>query len=168
MKKKTKILIAFVVIVIVAVGAYFLFSGKNSNAQLYNKVNDYAYGITDGNKNIVDEVDNTIEVMLKEINDKNFALEKEKANLELYLEVKDKYSIVQEQILNYGNFVTNANSSKYLKPMNKAYSQLTNIYKDGYEYLQKTYHAADFATLSNATKITYIENFNVKIETRKI
>lgn len=164
MKKKTKILIALVVIVAIAVAAYFLFSGKNSNAQLHNKVNDYVYGITDGDKNIVDEVDNTIEVMLDEINSKGLDLESEKANLELYLEIKEQYSIVQTQILNYGNFVTSANSSKFLNPMNKAYSMLVNIYEEGYDYLKGTYFADDFTSLSNATKTTYIENFNIKIK----
>lgn len=164
MKKKKKILIAFVVIVLVAVGVYFLFSGNNTNAQLYSKVNVYTYGIKDGDKNIVDEVDTTIEVMLNEINAKNFTLEAEKTNFETYLEIKEDYAVVQNQILNYGNFVTDKKSEKYLKSMDNSYNKLVRIYRDSYQYLKETYYEVDFATLSNATKITYIENFNVKIE----
>ena len=164
MKKKGKIFIAFIVIVAVAVGAYFLLSGKNANAQLHNKVYNYTYNLTNYDDNIVDKVDATISDMLNEISANGLELLEVKSNLEKYLEVKEQYNIVQQQILNYANFASNQNSGKYLKPMNKAYSELVEIYKDGYEYLQKTYFASNFKDLSLATKKTYIENFNVKIE----
>lgn len=168
MKKKTKIFIAFIVIVVVAVGAIFLLNKNNSNMQLYKKMYSYTYETTNKNKNIVNEVDDAIVVMLDTMksngtNLEEYGLLEEKANFEKFLEIKKDYNYVQNQILNNGNFVTNANSQKYLKPMNKAYSNLINIYKDGYNYLEEVNFSKDFLNIGLPLQATYIESFNISI-----
>lgn len=161
MKKIFKVLIAFVVIALLAVGAYFIFRKKDNNRVVLNNIQTLTYEIKKEKVNIVDELSSVATNMLNIINTNNLDVGSTKSDLELYLSLTEKYNIVETEILLNGSFVDNTNYlNDYLSNSTNSLNNLKNIYNDSYNYLLNTYYKIVNTDFNIETMKTYIINFN--------
>lgn len=162
MKKFFKLLIALVLIAGLAVGAYFVFKNKDNSKNVYNNVYELTYNVKDKNKNITQSVDDAVNNMLTIISEKGLDVGDAKNTLTMFKTLSENYSLVRDEILTNGAFVTaNSQVNKYINSANKALKKVKNIYKESYDYLVKTYYKIVDTDYNKETMKTYIINFEV-------
>lgn len=159
MKKGLKVFIAFVLIVGLAVGAYFIFSGKDNSKLVHQNVYYLTYNIKDGETNIVQKINDSVDEMNQLISDNSLSINDIHTNLKLYSDLYSYYFVVANQILDNGNFISGYNNEQYIRLAVDAYNKSLQIYNQSYEYLKQTYFKIQDKVLYIDTVKTYIENF---------
>ena len=145
MKKSVKVLIALIIIVAIAFGAYYLFGKTVDNSQIYAKVAQMEKldSFTEVNKSIND--------MIADISSNSYDMDEIKTYFVEYNQVMSNYQLISNEIEKNGLFVNSNNTGNYFKAMNGAYDALVSCYNQSKEYLARTYW------LSKSE--VYIENF---------
>lgn len=162
MKKFFKLLIALVIIAGLAVGAYFIFKNKDNSKNVYNNVYELTYNVKDKNKNITKSVDDAVNNMLTIINENGLDVGDAKNTLITFKTLNENYSLVRDEILTNGAFVTaNSQVNDYINNAGKALKNVKNVYKESYDYLVKTYYKIVDTDYNKETMKTYIINFEV-------
>lgn len=148
MKKLFKAIIALVIIAAIAVGVYFIFfHNQTKNEQIYTKV------IALNEQQSYMKVNATLQDMEEDIlNNPGYDIDNIKEYFAVFDSVRESYDVIYKEILTYGLFVNDVNTSTNFKDMNKAYDSLLKIYNNAKRYLEKTYWV-------NPSK-DYIVNFN--------
>ncbi len=160
MKKFGKVLIAFVVIAIIAVGAYFIFRKKDNSKIVYNNINEFCYGLKDRDKNITEEINSVIDNMLVLIEEKSMNVGSSKDVLISYTVIRDNYALVNEQVFKIGALVeSNSKVDKNIKEAQTNYAIAKKIFLESYEYLKNTYYKIIDKTYNASTMASYIVNF---------
>ena len=162
MKKFLKLIIALVVIAGLAVGAYFIFSNKDNSKAVYNNMYEFSYNVKIDNKNVITRVDDAVLNMLNIIETNSLDIQDAQKGLELFIRLKNNYSLIGNEILTNGAFTTkNAKVNSYLSNANKAYGKVKDVYKKAYDYLKTTYYKIVDTDYNIATMQTYIVNFEI-------
>lgn len=159
MKKISKVLIALVLIVGLALGAYFAFSSKDSSRLVRQNVYDLSYNIKDKEDNIVEDINSTVTEMRNLIIAHTMQLDNVYTNLQMYSDLFAYYSTVGNEVLALGGFVKNANIDAYINAACASYNKIVDVYKKSYEYLKDTYYKIDNKNLYVETVKAYIQNF---------
>ena len=162
MKKFLKLIIALVVIAGLAVGAYFIFSSRDNSKAVYNNMYELSYNVKIDNKNVITSVDDAVLNMLNIIETNLLDIQDTQKSLELFLILKNNYSVIGNEILTNGAFTTkNEKVNSYLSNANKAYGKVKDVYKKAYNYLKTTYYKIVDTNYNIATMQTYIVNFEI-------
>lgn len=160
MKKIFKVIIAFVIIAVVAVGAYFIFRPKDNSLNVYNNVYSLNYKVEKNNINVVKKVDETINEMLVIIENNSLNVGNSKNSLQNFVNLRDAYSSIKVEILSYANFCkSNGKANNFIANVAKNYSKISDAYLKAYDYLTGTYFKIVDGTYTKATMETYITNF---------
>lgn len=161
MKKIFKVLLAFVLIAGLAVGAYFIFSSRDNSKLIHQNVYDLTFNIKDGEQNIVTKINSDIQEMCTLINANNLQLNDEYNNFQIYSTLYNNYNVVGQHILNNGGFVTNHNNDQYIAKASQSYDKIVSIYTQAYDYLKGTYYLISDKTAYIETVKSYIANFYI-------
>lgn len=159
MKKISKVLIAFILIAGLAIGAYFILSGKDNSKLVHQNVYNLTYNIKNDEKNVVYEINASVEEMCSLITNHTMQLDEEQTNLKLYSELFDLYSVVGNHILENGSFIINNNINDYVTLATGNYDKMIELYNQAYTYLQDTYYKIQDKNLYVETVKSYIQNF---------
>lgn len=160
MKKIFKVLIAFVVIAVIAVGSFFIFRSKDNNLVVYNSVYTFNYKVEQENINIIEKVDKTVDEMLLIIQNNSLNVGDAKNKLQNFANLRDAYALIRVEILSYANFCkVNKKANTFISETLKNTPKVIDCYKKAYDYLAKTYYKIVGGTYTNATMETYIVNF---------
>lgn len=159
MKKIFKVLLAFVLIAGLAVGAYFIFSSRDNSKLVHQNVYDLTFNIKDDEQNIVTKINSDIQEMCTLINANNLQLNDEYNNFQIYSTLYNNYNVVGQHILSNGGFVTNHNNDQYIAKASQSYNKIVSIYKQSYDYLKGTYYLISDKTAYIETVKSYISNF---------
>ena len=103
MKKPLKVVIALVIIVAIAVGAYFIFGGNTDNSQISYKVNEI------NKMEYYKKVNNTLTNMVEDINKNSYDMQEIKTYFVVYNQSVSNYQIVIEEIYNNSIFLNSNN-----------------------------------------------------------
>lgn len=161
MKKIFKVLLAFVLIAGLAVGAYFIFFNRDNSKLVHQNVYNLSFNIMDDEQNIVTKINSDIREMSSLINSNNLQLNDEYNNFQIYLTLYSNYSVVGQHILNNGGFVTNHNNDQYIVNASQSYDKIAEIYTQSYNYLKETYYLISDKTAYIDTVKSYIANFYI-------
>lgn len=161
MKKIFKVLIAFVLIAGLAVGAYFVFSSRDNSKLVHQNVYNLTFNIKDGEQNIVTKINSDIQEMCTLINANNLQLDDEYKDFKLYSTLYSNYAVVGQQILDNGAFVTSNNNDQYIAKASQSYDKIVTIYTQAYNYLKETYYLISDKTAYIETVKSYISNFYI-------
>ena len=159
MKKIFKVMIAFVLIGVLAIGAYFILSGRDNSKLVFQNIYNLTYNVKNGDKNIVEEINNSIDEMQSLITKHSMQLDEVYTNLKIYTELFDYYFVIAEQILQNGNLIKNNNIKEYIALSNNSYKKTIDLYNQSYEYLNDTYYKLQDKNLYIETVKSYIQNF---------
>lgn len=159
MKKIFKVLIALVLIAGLAFGAYFLISGKDNSARVHQNVYDLTNNIKNDDKNVVLQINNTVEQMRYLISVHSMQLDEISESFKEYLLLVENYSIISEHILDFGKFVKNNKIDEYIDNANISYKKTIDLYNKSYEYLKKTYYKIEDKNAYVENVKSYIQNF---------
>lgn len=160
MKKFLKVIIALLVIVALAVGAYFIFGRKDNSRAIFNNVYEISYNVSRNNQNVVNKVNEAVDQMLEIIETNDLDVGTAQAGLQNFVKLRDNYGKVEQEILSYGNFVTqNSQVNKNLSQANKSFKAVKSIYIKAYEYLNQTYFKIIGTSYNMSTMASYIVNF---------
>lgn len=161
MKKIFKALIAFVIIAVLAVGAYFIFRKHDGTKAIFNNVYNLTYEFKSDNENVVENVNKVVDNMLSIISNNSLDVGETKNDLECYVFLRDNYSFIKTEILENGSFLSNNNEvNDKINIANKKISDIKTIYFDGYSYLKNTYYKIVDTNYNVQTMKDYIINFN--------
>ena len=165
MKKIYKVLIAFLVIGALAIGAYFLLNSTNKNQDLYKNMQNYNANITYQDKNVINEVNSAIQNMIVIIQENNLEMENEKAFLQTITQELNFYALIQQNALTFGKYINEVDNSEIVSEYNKNYSKIVELYNKGYNYLRDTYFKIYNTSYSHIeTMASYIKNFVIVIK----
>lgn len=160
MKKFFKVIIALVVIVALAVGAYFIFGRKDNSRAIFNNVYEISYNVNRNNQNVVSKVDEVVGQMLEIIKTNGLDVGTSQASLQNFAKLIENYSKIQQEILSYGNFVTqNSKVDNNISQANKSFKLVKSTYIKAYDYLNQTYFKIVDTTYNMSTMASYIVNF---------
>ena len=159
MKKLSKAVIALVVVVAVVIVAINIFNGGNKNVKAYNNVITLNDEIKKGDTNVVEAVDGTVAEMLDIITTNNLQMPDEKEFLTNYSYALSVYSVLNDEIIEYGIHTNKNNNGKYVGAMDKALKKLKGLYVKGYSYLDETYNKLNGQYEHIETVQDYIKNF---------
>ena len=159
MKKFSKVLIALVLIVAIAVGAYFLLSGKDSSKLVYQNVYNYKYNVKHGEKIIITEINSSVTEMRSLIVLHTMQLDEVQTGLEMYSNLLSYYTTVENHILEHGSFISNNNIDQYVNLATASYNKMIDLYNQSYTYLLDTYYEIENKSAYVETVKSYIQNF---------
>lgn len=160
MKKIFKALIALVIIVALAVGAYFVFKGKDGSITIYNNVYNLSYSVKQDEDNVVNKVNLAVENMLNIIEANSLSIPETQKNLQVFKCLKDGYSYINAEILCNGCFLMKNDSMvDYINNASNSLNNVKKIYLDCYGYLKNTYFKIVNTEYNVATMKDYIVNF---------
>ena len=161
MKKIYKVLIAFAIIVVLAVGAYFIFRKKDNTSAIFNNVYNLTYNFKSGNNNVVDSIDNVVDDMINVINTNSLEMEEIKNDLMAYTYIRDNYFFIRKAILQNGKkFAENSAYVDKIEIANKKIAEVKEIYFNSYAYLSNTYYKIVGTEYNVQTMKDYIINFH--------
>lgn len=163
MKKLFKVIIAFVIIACLAVGAYFIIDKTSDNSKvIFNNMYELEYNVKDGKKNVVEEVNSVVNDMLNIIDTKGIDAKEAKTDLLCFVNLNSNYGYIKNEILANGSFLVENNAvSQYINSANNSYKNVKDIYLKSYKYLNDTYFKIVDTAYNVETMKTYIINFNV-------
>lgn len=161
MKKIFKALIALVVITVLAVGAYFIFSKNDGTFAIYNNAYNLSYGVEQDDENVINKVNSAVDNMLNIIEIHSLDISEVQNNLLVFKNLKDNYSYINEEILHNGGFLQENNAvNKYIEVANNCIGKVKTKYLDGYKYLKNTYFKIVNTNYNVSTMKDYIVNFD--------
>lgn len=161
MKKFFKVIISFVVIALIAVGAYFIFRTKDNSKAVYNNVYNLSYNITDGDINVADKLKDVVVNMIIIIDDNSLDIESVQKDLETFRDLEVAYTKLKNEILSNGAFlVKNSQIDQQIEASNSYFENIKDIYYRSYSYLKDTYFKIVNTDYNINTMKSYIQNFN--------
>lgn len=160
MKKKIfKLFLVAIVITAIVLVILALTKNSSSTAAYYKDVVALNQEIKDDDKNVVELVNKAGIDMLELINTNNLDMKDEKSFLTTFTSELEIYSVINNEIQNYGNFSTKSSSVQHVKKMEQNFKLLKKDYQNSYDYLKETYFKLGSNYEHIGTVQAYIKNF---------
>ena len=160
--KKFKALVAFLIIVGIAVAVYFIFFNKTNSKKSYSLVYAYNNQIVMQDVNVATKIEKAVDdintYITTNANSLTISVDIQNGLLQ-YAQIVDLYEGVENQILNNSYFINDSKFGANLNVASQNYNDLVKIYKDSYTYIKDTFLKYNGTNHNTASMQTYIEQF---------